>query len=779
MLYIFLNIILILHIFSFTFGQTDLSHFQLSRNNLLFNNNQEAIINYLNKTFIKNPSNSTIDLIILVNDFIRINTNPSIFLYDILLNDSCTFSVYSALSDLSRVYEIIEYTGKNFNDIGSRSNCVDSNLTYFYLKFQVNEAFENTSSYHDIQSFNNKTSFFVGLCLLQTCDKFYSDFVNKTLNAPFFEYLKINTGITDIERIGFTNNNGETNVVDYEYNCFSLYLALSVIILTLFAMKNLITFCGIIYFSYFAEDNIKDNFDEEYDDSESISRDDVSDNIIILPSGQGRQTLDDQNNDGIYFYFKYFSIKKDFNRLCTVKNKYFDDTDLVVLNGIKTVLIFLMILNMNFYYLSIIPNRFSGSYRFYESILLSIVKYSSFSYDSYICLNAFQFIYKLMSYLKIHKKTDLKVFLNFFMNSLSKVILFYLIFFYFYYCAKDIAKSTGGELYYKYLYDFNIKDMNCILTPYTIFIPFYHQYVCPTKNTKSDTCFLYFKMFISEFYCMTFMTVLIYLVYKFKSKLFDNTVIILFLISGSVSFLSSWDFLFNKVYRYDINVFLGETYGLSKPHIMIFTYFIGVMTGLSYFYYCDIVRDDPNKLDVNYKPFKICYDYMTNLDQISNCCYIILVSISSIIQLGLSLSFTIFLHLSQSSIHKLNIEMNFYGKLLFLYEKKVFLLGFMTMISLVLQNNKNDTLLNIFSGKFYVFFSRIGFCIICIIESVIYLFYSVYNIQIYINYTNLIFNTFGLCIIMIPISFYFVIIFELPFRVAIKKLIKKKDLKQR
>ncbi len=522
----FLNVILTFNIFSSSLGETDLSHSQLLRNNLLFSYDHNNIREYMNKNFIKNPSNSTIDLILLMNDFIKINTNPSIFLYDILLNDSCTFSLYSALSDLSRVYEIIEYTGKNFNDIGSRSNCVDSNLTYFYLKFQVNEAFENTSSYHDIQSFNNKTSFFVGLCLLQSCDKFYSDFLNKTLNAPFFEYLKINTGINDIERIGFTNNFGETNVVDYDYNCFSLYLSLSIVILTLLILKNSITFCGIIYFSYFVEDNIKDNFEEEYDDSESLTREDVSENMIVLPSGQRRPTHDNENKDCIYYYFKYFSIKKDFIRLCTVKNKYFDDTDLVVLNGIKTLMIFLMILNMNFYYLSIIPNRFSGSYRFYESFLLSIVKYSSFSYDCYICLNAFQFIYKLMSYLKIHKNKDLKVFLNFYMNSLSKVLLFYLIFFYFYYCAKDIAKSTGGELYYKYLYDFNIKDMNCILNPYNIFIPFYHQYVCPTKNTKSDTCFLYFKMFISEFYCMTFMTILIYLVYKFKSRLFDNLVII-------------------------------------------------------------------------------------------------------------------------------------------------------------------------------------------------------------------------------------------------------------
>lgn len=775
----FLYVIIALNSICFCLAGRDSPKNELLNNNSSMLYHSQGLIEYLNKNLIKNPSNSTIDLILLVNDFIKINTNPSIFLYNILLDDSCTFSLYSALSDLSRVYEIIEYTGKNFNDIGSRDNCVDKNLSYFYLKFQVNEEFENTSSYHDIQSFNNKTSFFIGFCLLQSCDKFYSDFLNKTINAPFFEYLRINTGITNIERIGVTNNNGETNVVDYEYNCFTLYFSLSIIIFTLLILKNLITLCGIIYFSYFAEDNIKDDFEDGYDDSESLTKDDLSENMVVLPAGQRRQTFENEKKGGIYFYFKYFSIRKDIIRLCTVKNKYFDDTDLVVLNGIKTILIFLMILNMNFYYLSIIPNRFSGSYRFYESFLLSIVKYSAFSYDCYICLNAFQFIFKLMSYIKIHKSTDLKIFLNFYLNSISRVILFYLIFFYFYYCAKDIAKTTGGELYYKYLYDFNIKDMNCILSPYTIFIPFYHQYVCHTKNTKSDTCFLYFKMFITEFYCMTFMTLIIYLAFRIKSKVFDNTFIILNLLSGFVSFLSSRDFLFHQIVRYDINIFLGETYGLSKPHIMIFTYFIGLMTGLSYYYYCDIVRDDPNKLEKNYIPFKICYDYMTHIDQISKCTYFVLVLISSIIQIGLSLSFSIFLYTSQSVIHKLNIEMNFYSKLLFIYEKRVFLIGFMTMISLLLQYNKSDTLLKIFSGKFYVFFSRIGFCIICITESVIYLFYSVYNIQIYINYTNLLFNTFGLCIIMIPISFYFVILFELPFRVAIKKIIKKKDLKQK
>ena len=701
-------------------------------------------------------------------EFMKNNVNTDIFLFDMLLNETCSESFLEYIKNNDSISKGIAYSGKGYNDIGSKSECIKRNLTYIYFEIFTNQSkFENGSIFNDLCAFTNKSSYYLGFCTFNNCEKLHRNYINRTINEKLFKFID-QFGISNISIIRYEDirsNKKTDDSVESQHNLDIIFKILSLLVFGLFVLKNIITFIGNIYYSYFIEDDLNDDFNESEMDNYTKTNEHLSNMERILPDIEPQRQNNVNPKGKLYTIFKLISFKKDLIRLFGLKNRYYNDTDLQVLNGIKSLLVFLMIFNENFFTLLIIPNRFIGSLEFYKSILMIIIKYSVFSYECYVSLNAFQFIFKLMSHIKKKGNTSFKTFCEFYFHILTRAIIFYFIFFYFHFFLKNLLTDNG--FFYKYLND--LDQTTCISHPWTIMVPFYYQYKCNNSFTEYTSCYLIFNMIMSEFYCMTFVIVLFFFAFKIKSQKFDYSVIIILMMSGPLSILSFLDIFKESNMKLNFWIFMGESYGLSKPHILIFTYFIGVFLGLSYFYYCDVVSENNFQENRNYIPFKLCYIYMKFLDQISKTSHFLLLCLSIMIQMSMSASFTILINYQKT----LNMDLSFWLKILFIYEKRLFIIGFMLMIIILIICNKSETLNYFFSANFFIFFSRLSFCIICLTKSMLYLFYTINYSQVFINHTNLYFNTFGLLFFMIILSIPLVSLLELPFRILYKKFIRK------
>ena len=113
----------------------------------------------------------------------------------------------------------------------------------------------------------------------------------------------------------------------------------------------------------------------------------------------------------VYKVYKYLSLQKDLKWLMTKTNKYYDDSGMELISFFRFFLILWSTYNLNIYSLLKFPHRDFFNYGFYNSIYFSLVKYSSFANDCWICLDGVIVGYKLMSFLK--KRSSLTINNNF------------------------------------------------------------------------------------------------------------------------------------------------------------------------------------------------------------------------------------------------------------------------------------------------------------------------------------------------------------------------------
>ena len=80
---------------------------------------------------------------------------------------------------------------------------------------------------------------------------------------------------------------------------------------------------------------------------------------------------------------------------------------------------------------------------------------------------------------------------------------------------------------------------------------------------------------------------------------------------------------------------------------------------------------------------------------------------------------------------------------------------------------------SVFSGltksNVFVIFNRIGTTFFCLSNVLIYLANSLFNIKLKLTYQNLFFTNIGLFIFVVVFSILFTILYEMPFRILIKK----------
>jgi hypothetical protein len=190
----------------------------------------------------------------------------------------------------------------------------------------------------------------------------------------------------------------------------------------------------------------------------------------------------------------------------------------------------------------------------------------------------------------------------------------------------------------------------------------------------------------------------------------------------------------------------------------------GGFFGLMYFYYLDIIS--PNRFPLQYKPFQFLDFFVSKIDMLSSCVKITFCLIASFILFLFSININ--LMKLMLGIKEISFKMNFFSKFIYHYEI-IFVLFFFFLIFINLLLFEKIRI-NI---PFFNFVERINSTMFSNIDSFIHLFFILIDFQINFNYSDLLFASIGSFILIMFLSGMINMLFELPLKLLINKLIKR------
>ena len=700
-----------------------------------------------------NDNNDDLNFIKLKNEtleFIMSFSNKA--LIDNLTNNDSYKSCLDSLNSTDNFIKMIQMSGKSINDMGAANNCKkDENMTYVLLQINFNQSFPEHTFFEEILQFKDQNYFFTGLCFVKNCCSFFGEYFNQTKNPEFFIFLDSVT----IKNISNTNDKKCENLTDEISTIFKIFLTFLAIY---FLLIIILSVFGMIYFNYYEKEENDDKISEINSNNEILEKDQPS---MVFSASIEKVSTNWKVHNIWYRLFKFFSIKDKIKKLFIEKSFLFDDTNLQVINSLKVLYMFFYTLNHNYYTLDLIPNRYYGYQIFYKSTLFSLVKFSSFAADIIVLLDGFIFSYKYLNFFKKYDSSTLLHHLIFIGNIFTKIPCFYFIFFFFYMSVNNISIITGKGNLFDLIFAKRISNRTCYKYPIFALIPFYFNYYL--KVNENDNCYRFLLFYTTELGCMILMILIFYITSRFRSSRLDLFISVLIILSGGLSFLFAYQIPSGNL---TIRFILGDNLIYYRIEQMFFGYFLGVLGGIVYFYYCDIISENPIKDNSNYIPFYFCLIIMNFFDRIESKLKNLLLIFSITGRILLCFVFTLYLLTSSNSIIIKNTN---FSKFIFTYEKQIFQFLYLIYLLLILISIKGRFLQTFLTSDWTNFITRVSFVFISIVHSTTYLFYAKYDMDLFMNYKNIFLTSIGIFVFVFIISTIIVILFEIPLRILYKK----------
>jgi hypothetical protein len=733
-----------------------------------------------------------------------------------LAYQKCKDEIFASFStNENEFYTIIKNSGKEEFDLGNENECLGNGLSYFLIVYQKEQNEYISPSF----KFLSKNLYCYGLCIKNECADFVEQFFDDKTNEDFHNVILHKENITNMYAIRISKKNGKVNHTNNEGNThimFNIFFILFVFVMFIRVLLFIVSFC------FTGKINLKQLLHLTYDNT--ISNDAIQLENKTIPTQKADQSIEyafiegmnndktntsnnfvelnenkqNNNNNPVSiksnqqykkkqqqqkqfkqsicsrsFLYNILSLGSSFKMIFTEKNYIYNDNNLKIINFFKVMSLFWLTYNHNIWALITIPGRDVNSDVFFKNILLSLVKYSSFNIEIWITLEGFYLGFKLMSYIKKHNNsTSFKTFLLFYLNSIPKVIEFIFIFYMGHFYIKNYKDfiTLNTNSLYEYFERNIIYCRECVISPSILFylkLPYLDYFDQKEGFLK---CFKFTYIFLNEHLCFVITLIIFYILFKFKNKKLDY----IFLISLILNVIFSFCSIQPKVGTlYNFVNFLGETASLKYTHLYSNTYLIGVLMGVGYFYYKDSLSDNPllanNK---QYQPLSMINNVMMIIDHFSNKVKMIIVIVSIAIQIMLSLSYYLIKTYFVDTVNNdgINIIINKHIDMFTIYEKKIFLLAFVLLLLSVITYSGDILFTHFYSADIFGSLSRVGCCYLCIMDSLVYLFYCFYHVDLYFNYQNLFYSTFGLIIFVGFVSILITIMVELPMRMIVKAI---------
>ena len=484
------------------------------------------------------------------------------------------------------------------------------------------------------------------------------------------------------------------------------------------------------------------------------------------------------------FIITMYNFNQSFLKLIQVKtltgfkNKIYSNKGLEMITGLRTFCLVLITLNICFRLFVESPAMRQLNFLFIESFLFGSIKFSSFGMYYWVYLDGLVYTFKLMHFVRNDKSFGNLV--KFMINLLPKIFIFLFIFYGVYFLQSDIGKMEISSMVFEQYVE-NEYNYKCLSNPLYLLFPFFNPISYgKTKlvNNYFNNCYQFAYVVINELYCIILFITIFYFCYKYKSKIFDLIISIMVLIN--ILIMNLLPYFIEKVKDekyYLLKYVMGETFSLRYPHTMFNIFFLGIFSGLIYYYHYFSVKDLNSFLNEDYLPFQFLSNLMQFLFKFSWIVKLILVLIS----LGIIILDSLTYYIVQNNGSDKRILYNFSGflKFCYLYETPIIIFcGSVLLIFLLFAEDKFQIKAFLGSRIFYIM-EKVSFSYICLIQMVSLIFFSSSNYHgeswtfLFFYYITCFLFPAGLFC-----SFLFTLVFELPAKILANNL-RGKDMKRK
>ena len=727
----------------------------------------------------------------------------------------CSSRIVHSIQNMT-IDNLLYYSGHDFFDLGNYNLCIESD-DYFYVLILFKTILNSSSEEYDeqLKAFRSNEYSNVGICFWQECDSILRNINSTEINKKFVDYLN-ETYNLEIKNISIAQKKIEKkNSLDDQnsnylkaFNIVYFIIFIYLILFWLVKIGSLFFDKEIIYDN--EEKNDSDNINEIMDEikeeeekekekeninnNDSISNDSLFHNNIDqsnirrlekylenkpFASNYELDTIENHSNEGsilqkinssILFIKENYLNDISFSIMIENSNNLYNNNDIEVLGGIKFVILLFITLNylIRFNYES--PNISDGIINFYKSFYFVFIKLSSFSIHTWIFLDGFIVIIKLINYTK--KSNNFISYIKFLSKLIPNILTFIIIFYSIYFFIDDLGEFIGDNIFYKQ-YASILNDYECLYNPLMLFIPF----VIGFKNynlSQYDNCYEFSYLLINEFFCILLTVLLFYFLNKIKSKTLDISIcIFIFLLMCCPYFLLI--FQKEKIDKfYLLKYIMGNNLEIVSPLNMFSIFFMGILCGLIYFYYLQYIRD----LEIFYRkkyylPFKFLVRVMKFFIKSNKYLKYFIIFFSLFIILMLCFLYTIISKYILST-NSLLIEFNIFIKLIYAYEVPIYIFFFSILFLYLIFSEDKFQLKVFFSNKFFNLFDRISFIYLCFIQYIIICISTLF--QLHIQFWNYLYIWYIIAfqfILTTIISIFFLMIFTIPFKLILNEFIPK------
>ena len=696
------------------------------------------------------------------------------------------------------IISLIDYSGKSIGEIGNEQKCVEiDNFIYFLYLFQIDYAKIGDKDDKKEKLFIGNNTYFWGLCLTKQCIepflflfnndnvKFNSTIIEfNTISAKILisrknnSFLKYNKFIDRKYQIDNQEENYYTNRQNI-YDILSYFITFYLIIILVF------TFLKMIFFFSQNETNEKDildvfddsyQFDLNYSNTNKTYKSNIFFNKEII-----NQEINIKKNTKIIKYLSYFELLKNNSLFLSFSNKYYNGSFIELIGFIRMIIMFFIVFkyiflaSSNIFFQTDIINM-----EIYQSFLFIFVKLSFFSSISWIILDGALFGFKLYSFIQRNEKkhkTYLVTILKFYIYLIPKILVFFIIYFYFDVLCFYNNDSNILKNYYVYLK----QQYQCFKNPFEIFFPFvFFKSDINNFNNYHKQCYVYTFILINEFYSIIILSIIVFISYKLKSKIFDYIITFVFIINLFTIQLFYNKEQYMKKYKYiEMNIFFGQKFYEKNTHLFISIFFLGFLVGNVIFYYHHVVSS--TYISKEFLPFSFTIYIMNKFNNlelltkniISFFLSFILIFISYI-PLFVKKNFGEIMNekenLGNQSI--LNLLLN-----IDIYEKVIFSIIFCILLIFLKLILEHSILSYFLESKFIFSFEKIKIVFFCYIETFLYSSFIIFNFKFNFTYRNLIYITIGLYVLAYIFSYIITLLFEFPIIKIIKYFTKHEKIK--
>jgi hypothetical protein len=460
------------------------------------------------------------------------------------------------------------------------------------------------------------------------------------------------------------------------------------------------------------------------------------------------------------------------------KNKIYSNKGLEMITGLRTFCLVLITLNICFRLFVESPAMRQLNYTFIQDFLFGSIKFSSFGMYYWVYLDGLVYTFKLMHFVKNDKSFD--NFVKFMINLLPKIFIFLFIFYGVYFLQRDIGIMEVSSMVFEQYVE-NEYNYKCLSNPLYLLFPFFNPVSYEkTKfvNNYFNNCYQFSYLIINEFYCILIFFAMFYYLYKYKSKKLD--IIVSLGVLANILIMNFIPYFYEGVKDekyYLLKYILGETFSLRYPHNMFNIFFIGVFSGLIYYYNSFSVNDINSFLAEDYLPFQYLY-YLMQLLFKSNW---IIKTFLILFNLGVIIIDCLIYYILQTQHKDQQILYEFTGllKIFYLYETPIVIMCTSVLLIILLMAEDKYQIKMFLGSRIFYIMEKISFSYVCLIQILCLLFLSSSNnhgeIWTFIFFFNIMFFEFFLGII---VSFVFTFAFELPVKV-VANILRGKEMNEK